>query len=152
MALDQSEAGIRGHWDGIPLILHGIDRHTKYGAQPLSIYYLRTSEMVGFVSIVKWFPLTASKNNISYYVIPVTRCYYLPNVGQKPTTSSEFHHCWYVTVNDVIFCPVQTRLFVKSGQGNANAWSPRAKTTFPKTVKNCMRGNVNSNRIPQLIS
>ena len=53
---------------------------------------------------------------------------------------------------DVILCPVQTRLFVKSGQGNANACSPRPKTTLSKTVMNCLRGNVQSNSIPQLIS
>ena len=41
--------------------------------------------------ICECFPLSASKNNISYYVIPVTRCCYLPNVGHKPTTSSAFH-------------------------------------------------------------
>ena len=29
---------------------------------------------------------------------------------------------------DVMLCPVQTRLFMKSGQGNANASSPRPKT------------------------
>ena len=53
---------------------------------------------------------------------------------------------------DVLVCPVQMRLFVKSGQGNANALCPRPKTTLPKTVMNCLRGNVNSNYIPQLIS
>ena len=47
---------------------------------------------------------------------------------------------------DVISCPVQTRLFVKSDQGNANAFSPKA--TLLKTVMNCLCGNVNSNSIP----
>ena len=47
----------------------------------------------------------------------------------------------------MILCPVQTRLFVKSGQGNANACSPRPKTALPKTVMNCLCGNVNSNSI-----
>ena len=50
-----------------------------------------------------------------------------------------------------IMCPVETRLFVKSGQGNANAFSSRPKSTLPKTVTNCLRGNVNSNCIPQPI-
>ena len=53
---------------------------------------------------------------------------------------------------DVISCPVQTRLFVKSGQGSANAFFPRPKATLLKTVMNCLRGNVNSNSIPGLIS
>ena len=53
---------------------------------------------------------------------------------------------------DVILCPVQTRLLVKTSQGNANAFFPRPKTTLPKTVMNCLRGNVYSNSIPQLIS
>ena len=53
---------------------------------------------------------------------------------------------------DLILCPVQTRLFVKSGQGNANECSPRPKTTLPKTVTNCLRGNVKNNSIPQSIS
>ena len=53
---------------------------------------------------------------------------------------------------DVIVCPVQTRLFVQSVQGNANACSPRPKTTLPKTVTNCLRGNVNSNSTHELIS
>ena len=39
IALDQSEVRIRGHLVGIPLVEHGIDRHTKYGVQCLSIYY-----------------------------------------------------------------------------------------------------------------
>ena len=37
---------------------------------------------------------------------------------------------------------------MKSGQGNANAFSPRPKVTLLKTVMNCLRGNVNSNSIP----
>ena len=53
---------------------------------------------------------------------------------------------------DVISCPVQTRLFVKSGQRRANAFSPRPKATLLKTVMNCLRGNVNTNSIPQLIA
>ena len=53
---------------------------------------------------------------------------------------------------DVISCPVQTHLFVKSGQGNANAFSSRPKATPLKAVMNFLRGNVNSNSIPQLIS
>ena len=53
---------------------------------------------------------------------------------------------------DVILCPVQTRLFVKSGQGNANSCFPRPRTTLPKTITNCLRGNVNANSIPELIS
>ena len=52
--------------------------------------------MAGFLNIVKLFPLSASKNNISNYVIQVTRCHYLPNEGHKHTTSSEFHQCRYV--------------------------------------------------------
>ena len=39
----------------------------------------------------------------------------------------------------VILCPVQTRLFVKSGQGDVNACFPRPKTTLPKTITNCLR-------------
>ena len=51
-----------------------------------NLFALRTSEMAGFVNvIVKLFPLSTFKNDISYYVIPVTRFYYLPNVGHKPT-------------------------------------------------------------------
>ena len=53
---------------------------------------------------------------------------------------------------DAKLCPVQTRLFVMSGQGNVNACSPRPKTTLSKTVMNCLRGNVSSISIPQLIS
>ena len=37
---------------------------------------------------------------------------------------------------------------MKSGQRNANAFSPRPKVTLLKTVMNCLRGNVNSNSIP----
>ena len=37
IALDQSETRIRGHWVGIPLVKHGIDRHTKSGVYHLSM-------------------------------------------------------------------------------------------------------------------
>ena len=49
---------------------------------------------------------------------------------------------------DVISCPVQTHLYVKLGQGNANAFSPRPTATPLKTAMNFLRGNVNSNSIP----
>ena len=52
---------------------------------------------------------------------------------------------------DVISCPFQTHLFVKSGQGNANAFSSRPNTTRLKTVMNFLRGNFNYNSIHHLI-
>ena len=64
----------------------------------------------------------------------------------------EYRISFVISPVDVISCPVQTHLFVKSGQGNANAFSPRPKATPLKTVMHFLRGNVNSNSIPQLIS
>ena len=57
-----------------------------------NLYALRTSEMAGFVNVVKLFSLSASKNNISYYVIPVTMCFYLPNLGHKRISSVLIRH------------------------------------------------------------
>ena len=100
--------------------------------------------------------LTRKSHNTSVYSLPASSPQSNTSICKVKTVplliSEEYRIPIVISPVDVISCPVQTHLFVKSDQGNANAFSPRPKATPLKTVMNFLRGNVNSNSIPQLIS
>ena len=59
----------------------------------VNLFDLRTSEMAGFVNIVKLFPIYASKIRFRFILSHSPGATTFPNAGHKPTTSSEFHQC-----------------------------------------------------------
>ena len=71
----------------------------------------------------------------------LTTCssYFSKSICKVKTVQEEYRIPIVVSEVAVILCPVQTRLFVKSGQGDVNACFPRPKTTLPKTITNCLR-------------
>ena len=76
--------------------------------------------MFGDVGILKSLPTSSPHSSTS--ICKVKTVHWL--IGE------EYRIPIVISPLDVILCPVQTRMFVKSGQGNANACSPRPKTTL----------------------